>query len=90
MQRSAEVFRKKMTLESMTAKELTIICKPLKRKDDGKMPTKKEQLILKYKEWNGRPAPLFDTSHLIYHDINQIKKVFVVRVTEVCGANVLF
>ena len=68
VEQAKEVFRKKMTLESMTAKELTIICKPLKRKDDGKMPTKKEQLILKYKEWNGRPAPSFDTSHLINYD----------------------
>ena len=34
-------------------KELVIICKPLKRKEDGKMPIKKDQLILKYKEWSG-------------------------------------
>jgi hypothetical protein len=29
------------------------------------MPTKKKLLILKYKEWNGRPAPSFDVSHLL-------------------------
>ena len=47
-------------LEHMTIKELTTICKPLKRKEDGKMPTKKNELIAKYHEWNGRPAPIFD------------------------------
>ena len=59
------VFEKKTDLESMTIKELTAICKPLKTKDDGKMPTKKKDLILKYKEWNGRPVPSFDVSHLL-------------------------
>ena len=68
MAEAKEVFKKKVTLESMTAKELTIICKPLKRKDDGKMPTKKEELILKYMEWNGRPAPSFDISHLLNNE----------------------
>lgn len=47
-------------LEHMTIKELTTICKPLKRKEDGKMPTKKNELIAKYHEWNGRLAPIFD------------------------------
>ena len=56
------VFEKKSNLENMTIKELTIICKPLKRKEDGKMPTKKVELIKKYKEWDGRPAPTFDVS----------------------------
>ena len=56
------VFEKKSNLENMTIKELTIICKPLKRKEDGKMPTKKVDLIQKYKEWTGRPAPTFDVS----------------------------
>ena len=49
----------------MTIRELTLICKPLKRKGDGKMPNKKESLILKFKEWSGRPAPSFDVSHLV-------------------------
>ena len=68
MAEAKEAFKKKVTLESMTAKELTIICKPLKRKDDRKMPTKKEELILKYMEWNGRPAPSFDISHLLKNE----------------------
>ena len=47
-------------LEDMTIKELTAICKPLKQKEDGKMPSKKNELIEKFREWNGRPAPIFD------------------------------
>ena len=54
------VFDKKSDINKMTIKELTTICKPLKRKGDGKMPTKKASLIAKYREWNGRPVPLFD------------------------------
>ena len=65
VKRAEEIFRMKPTLESMTIRELTLICKPLKRKGDGKMPNKKESLILKYKEWSGRPAPSFDVSHLV-------------------------
>ena len=54
-------FEKKNNLENMTIKELTIICKPLKRKEEGNISTKKVELInKKYKEWNGRPAPTFD------------------------------
>ena len=48
----------------MTIKELTIICKPLKRKEDDKMPNKKDQLIQKYREWSGRPTPSFNVDHL--------------------------
>ena len=65
VKRAEEVFRRKQTLESMMIRELTLICKPLKRNDDGKMPNKKESLILKYKEWSGRPAPSFDVSHTV-------------------------
>ena len=43
---------------------ITIVCKPLKRKSDGKMPYKKEDLLLKYKEWHGRPAPVFDVDDI--------------------------
>ena len=59
------VFEKKKDLKSMTIKELTIVCKPLKKKEDGKMPTKKKELIQKYKEWDGRPPPSFDVSKLV-------------------------
>ena len=62
--KAEDVFNKKKTIESMTIKELTIICKPLKRKEDGKMPNKKDQLIQKYKEWSGRPTPSFKVDHL--------------------------
>jgi len=60
--KAKEVFDKKTDLQSMTIRELTIICKPLKRKEDGKMPTKKVELIQKYNEWNGRPIPSFNVS----------------------------
>ena len=53
VRKAEEVFEKKKTIETMTIKELTIICKPLKRKEDGKMPNKKDQLIQKYREWFG-------------------------------------
>ena len=59
------VSDKKKELESMTIRKLTIMCKPLKTKDDGKMTTKKSQLVPKYKEWSGRPTPSFDISHLL-------------------------
>ncbi len=81
VEQAKQVFRKKMTLESMTAKELTIICKPLKRKDNGNMPTKKEELILKYKEWNGRLAPLFDASHLTNYDVEETVPVMTFHMT---------
>lgn len=54
-----EVLQKKSDLNKMTIRELTLICKPLKRKSDGPMPTKKAGLIAKYNEWKGRPAPEF-------------------------------
>ena len=65
VRQAEEVFNKKKTIETMTIKELTIICKPLNRKEDGKMPIKKDQLILKYKEWSGRPTPSFNVDHLM-------------------------
>ena len=58
--KAKEVFDRKTDLQSMTIRELAIFCKPLKRKEDGKMSTKKVELIQKYNEWNGRPIPSFD------------------------------
>ena len=55
-----KVFEKKGNIQQMTIKELTIICKPLKRKSDGAMPNKKNDLIAKYHEWVARPAPTFN------------------------------
>ncbi len=40
VENSRKVMETKFPLESMTIWQLTIICKPLKRKGDGKMPTK--------------------------------------------------
>ena len=56
---SDEIFEKKLTIDKMTIKELKAVCKPLKWREDGPMPNKKNQLINKYNEWNGRPAPEF-------------------------------
>ena len=41
-------------IESLTIAELKILLAPLKRKEDGAMPTKKEVLIQKLREWSGR------------------------------------
>ena len=65
VKKAREVFEKKLTIESMTIRELKIICKPLKRKEDGMMPNKRDELINKYREWSGRPPPPFDVSHLM-------------------------
>ncbi len=46
-----KVWEVKEKLEDMTIKELTDVCRPLKRKDDGPMPKKKPELIAKYKVW---------------------------------------
>ena len=62
VEKAKAVFEKKSDIQSMMIRELTIICKPLKRKQDGKMPTKKVELIQKYNEWKGRPVPSFDVS----------------------------
>ena len=60
VENATKVWEKKSELEKMTIRELTIVCRPLKRKSDGKMPNKKEELIAKFKEWHGRPTPVFD------------------------------
>ena len=65
VKKAREVLEKKLTIESMTIRELKIICKPLKRKEDGTMPNKRDELINKYREWSGRPPPSFDVSHLM-------------------------
>ena len=60
VQNAKEVLDNNIPLENMTIKQLMIICKQHKRKEDGKMPNKKDILIQKYKEWSARPAPTFD------------------------------
>ena len=62
VQAAERVWDKKDKLENMTIKELTDICRPLKRKEDGAMPKKKTELIDKYKEWHGRLEPTFHIS----------------------------
>ena len=60
VQKAKEVLDENIPIEKMTIKQLTVICKQYKRKEDGKMPNKKGTLIQKYKEWSTRPAPTFD------------------------------
>ena len=60
IQKANEVFAKKSNVELMTIRELTTICKPLKLKSDGKMPTKKQQLMEAYIVWKNRPPPVFE------------------------------
>ena len=51
VQKANELFAKNIALENMTTKQLKIICKQYKRKEDGKMPNKKDELLKKYKKW---------------------------------------
>ena len=50
VKKAEEVFNIKKSIDNMMIKELTIIRKSLKWKEDDKMPNKKDQLIQKYKE----------------------------------------
>ena len=47
-------------LEKMTIKDLKTLVKLHKLRSDGAMPTKKEDLIDKYKQWKDRPPPQFN------------------------------
>ena len=59
----------------MTICELTIICKPSKSKEDGKMLNKQDKLMSKYKEWSSQSPSSFDDSHLTDdHSINSESK----------------
>ena len=73
VEKANEIFSKNIAIENMTIKQLTIICKQYKRKEDGKMPNKKDELIKKYKEWCNWPAPNFDMMNddVISMDINE-------------------
>ena len=65
VENAKKVFEKKQSIENMTILcELIIVCKPLKNKDDGPMPNKKEALVSKYKEWVSRQPPIFNSSQL--------------------------
>ena len=60
VQKAKEILAKKPNIETMTIKELTLICKPLKTKSDGKMPVKKQELIEAYIAWKNRPPLVFE------------------------------
>ena len=64
VENATKVWEKKGEIENMTIRELTIVCKPLKLKSDGKMPIKKDQLIYKFKEWSGRPTPALNIENV--------------------------
>ena len=57
--KAAEIFDRKLTVDKMTIAELKAVCKPIKRKNDGPMPTKKQDLLARFAEWSGRPEPEF-------------------------------
>ena len=73
VQKANELFAKNIALENMTTKQLKIICKQYKRKEDGKMPNKKDELLKKYKKWCNWPAPNFDMMNVdvMSMDINE-------------------
>ena len=47
-------------IEDMTIVELKTLVRPYKKVQDGAMPTKKVDLLAKYKEWSVRPLPSFN------------------------------
>ena len=44
----------------MTNKELTVLIRPLKRKEDGAMPTRETDLLSKYSLWKEHPHHMFE------------------------------
>ena len=44
----------------MTNQELTNVCKTYKTKADGKMPSRKQDLMEAYLIWKQRPPPMFE------------------------------
>ena len=64
VENAERVFEKKRSIKNMSIRELTIVCKPLKKRDNGPMPNTKEALINKYKEWFGGQPPIFNSSQL--------------------------
>ena len=64
VENATKVWEKKGEIENMTIQDLTIVCKPCKLKSDGNMPMKRDQLISKFKEWSGRPTPVFNIENV--------------------------
>ena len=56
---SAQLLATGKDINSMTNKELTVLIRPLKRKEDGAMPTRKTDLLAKYIQWKERPLLTF-------------------------------
>ena len=60
MDAAAELLRTSKTdITKMSNKHLLILLKPLKRKEDGPMPTKKNTMLQKYNEWKHRTPLTF-------------------------------
>ena len=49
-------------IETLSNKDLNMILRSLKRKEDKKLPTKKKEMIQLYNEWKGRKERQFDYS----------------------------
>ena len=83
LQNAKDVLNKNITIENMTIKKLTVICKQHERKEDGKMPNKKDILIQKYKEWSARPDPTFDVDDIDFTStINIDDKIGIIHNNE--------
>ena len=49
-------------IETLSNKDLNVILRSLKRKEDKKLPTKKKEMIQLYNEWKDRKERQFDYS----------------------------
>ena len=59
----------------LSNKDLTAILRSLKRKDDKKLPTKKQEMILLYHQWKDREPMQFDYSSVIGSNVTSTKGV---------------
>ena len=57
---STAVLASGIDIVKMTNKQLLIIIRPLKRKEDGALPSVKKVMLQKYEEWKMRPPPTFE------------------------------
>ena len=65
------ILQSGVALDKMSIKKLKTLVKLHKIRSDGAMPTKKEALIEKYKQWKDRPPPVFtaETNSLFVDDV---------------------
>ena len=54
-----------LPLKELSVKQLTLLLKPLKRKEDGAMPTRKQELIDRIVAWEGRAMEVENGRQLI-------------------------